>query len=106
MDYQGIALYGGPISVKKDGTHVGGLIMVPENIPHYYVETGDSNVSKLQVVAVGYDSRGNVPPLPDPQFRAPNFHSVPAPQSPAANSSASRGVALIEQGLALIKSGS
>ena len=47
-----------------------GVIFVPENIPHYYDENG-----VLKVVAVGYDSQGNIPASdPAPENQAPGYH--------------------------------
>jgi hypothetical protein len=55
-----------------------GYLAVPENIPHYY----DGNIPsdsvpglfQLQVVAVGYDSAGNIPEDPPIQYQSPLYH--------------------------------
>src|SRR6266404_1655156 len=60
MDYEGIPGTGA----------TSGVIFVPENIPHYYDENG-----VLQVVAVSFDSRGNIPSSdPAPENQAPGYH--------------------------------
>ncbi len=61
-DYEGI-----PGTVPVGPT---GVISDPENIPHYYDENG-----VLKVIAVAYDSRGNIPANdPAPENRADTFH--------------------------------
>jgi hypothetical protein len=61
-DYHGISGTGTP----------GGIIPVPENIPHYYDTDG-----VLKVVAVGYDSAGNIhTDEPAPENRAEYYHKA------------------------------
>jgi len=101
--YQGINCWDGPVGVNAAGQHVTGLIMVPENIPHYYLELppGGAHKTVLQVVAVGVDSQGNLPPDAPAAYRAPGYKPHGGNPATAKNN---QGIALIQAGLKVLQS--
>ncbi len=58
-----------------------GVIGSPENCPHYYADVDGSGTFILQVIAVGYDSQGNIPDDPPVQYQAPGYHRAALPSN-------------------------
>jgi hypothetical protein len=103
--YQGIPLYDGPIGMDEKGNMVSGVIMNPENIPHYYkaLPAGQGHTSILQVITVGVTSQGSQPPDPPDQFKAKTWHPAASPAT-GQTSKSSVAVALLQAALTVLQS--